>query len=98
MMFRDQWRSQGISNIYIPDGNSGGANEILPRSRRHIKINPDTQWEDLKIDGTAIDYPVVKGKDNDYYLTHDFYGEKSKSGSVMMDCNCVVSPDGNSGV
>lgn len=97
MMFRDQWRSQGISNIYIPDGNSGGASkEILPSFKKLLEINPDTVGY-LKIDGTAIDYPVVKGKDNDYYLTHDFYGEKSKSGSVMMDCNCVVSPDGNSG-
>ena len=96
-MFRDQWRSQGISNIYIPDGNSGGASkEILPSFKKLLEINPDTVGY-LKIDGTAIDYPVVKGKDNDYYLTHDFYGEKSKSGSVMMDCNCVVSPDGNSG-
>ena len=97
MMFRDQWRSQGISNIYIPDGNNGGASkEILPSFKKLLEINPDTVGY-LKIDGTAIDYPVVKGKDNDYYLTHDFYGEKSKSGSVMMDCNCVVSPDGNSG-
>ena len=97
MMFRDQWRSQGISNIYIPDGNSGGASkEILPSFKKLLEINPDTVGY-LKIDGTAIDYPVVKGKDNDYYLTHDFYNEKSKSGSVMMDCNCVVSPDGNSG-
>ena len=83
MMFRDQWRSQGISNIYIPDGNSGGASkEILPSFKKLLEINPDTVGY-LKIDGTAIDYPVVKGKDNDYYLTHDFYGEKSKSGPVM---------------
>ncbi len=97
LMFRDQWRSQGISDIYIPDGNNGGSSkEILPSFKKLLEINPDTVGY-LKIDGTAIDYPVVKGTDNDYYLTHDFYGEKSKSGSVMMDCNCVVSADGNSG-
>lgn len=97
LMFRDQWRSQGISDIYIPDGNNGGSSkEILPSFKKLLEINPDTVGY-LKIDGTAIDYPVVKGTDNDYYLTHDFYREKSKSGSVMMDCNCVVSPDGHSG-
>lgn len=97
LMFRDQWRSQGISDIYIPDGNNGSASkEILPSFKKLLEINPDTVGY-LKIDGTAIDYPVVKSTDNDYYLTHDFYRETSKSGSVMMDCNCVVSPDGNSG-
>lgn len=97
MMFRDQWRSQGISDIYIPDGgNNGSGKEVLPSFKKLLEINPDTVGY-LKIDGTAIDYPVVKGTDNDYYLTHDFYREPSKSGSVMMDCNCVVSPDGNSG-
>lgn len=79
MMFRDQWRSQGISNIYIPDGNNGGASkEILPSFKKLLEINPDTVGY-LKIDGTAIDYPVVKGKDNDYYLTHDFYGERARA-------------------
>ncbi len=97
LMFRDQWRSQGISNIYIPDGNNQGASkEILPSFKKLLEINPDTVGY-LKIDGTAIDYPVVKGSDNDYYLTHDFYGEQSKSGAVMMDCNCKVTSDGNSG-
>ena len=97
LMFRDQWRSQGISNIYIPDGGTNGSSkEVLPSFKKLLEINPDTVGY-LRIEGTAIDYPVVKGSDNDYYLTHDFYREVSKSGSVMMDCNCVVSPDGNSG-
>ena len=97
LMFRDQWRSQGISNIYIPDGgNNGSSKEVMPSFKKLLEINPDTVGY-LRIEGTAIDYPVVKGSDNDYYLTHDFYREVSKSGSVMMDCNCVVSPDGNSG-
>ena len=96
-MFRDQWRSQGISNIYIPDGNTEGpSKEILPSFKKLLEINPDTVGY-IKIEGTQIDYPVVKGKDNDYYLTHDFYGEPSKSGSVMMDVNCKVTADGNSG-
>ncbi|MGN0611468.1 MAG: class B sortase, partial [Ruminiclostridium sp.] len=81
----------------IPDGNTGGASrEILPSFKKLLEINPDTVGY-IKIEGTQIDYPVVKGKDNDYYLTHDFYKEPSKSGSVMMDVNCKVTADGNSG-
>ena len=49
--------------------------------------NPDTVgW--LYIPNTNINYPVVKGEDNDYYLTHDFDGEAgwlANYGSVFMD-------------
>ena len=36
--------------------------------------------------GTSINYPVVQGEDNDYYLTHMFDGEENKCGSIFMDC------------
>lgn len=39
----------------------------------------------LKIDNTKVDYPVVQGKDNDFYLKHDFFKEESISGSVFLD-------------
>ena len=95
-MFRDQWRSQGISNIYIPDGNTEGpSKEILPSFKKLLEINPDTVGY-LKIDGTIIDYPVVKTDDNDFYLTHDFYKNESRSGTVMMDYRNKVTKDGHS--
>ena len=48
------------------------------------KINPDTiGWVYAK--GTNIDYPVVLGKDNDYYLHTTFEGTKNSSGAVFMD-------------
>ncbi len=39
----------------------------------------------LKIDNTNIDYPVVQGNDNDFYLNHDFYDNKNSQGSIFMD-------------
>lgn len=39
----------------------------------------------IKIDGTSIDYPVVTGSDNEYYLHHDIEGNKSKSGTLFTD-------------
>ena len=46
--------------------------------------NSDTVgW--IEIPGTEINYPIVKGDDNDFYLHRDFQGEKSKSGSIFMD-------------
>jgi len=48
------------------------------------RINPDVVgW--LAAKGTEIDYPVVWGKDNDFYLHHLFTGESNKLGSIFMD-------------
>ncbi|MBR4306359.1 MAG: class B sortase, partial [Ruminiclostridium sp.] len=94
-MYRDEWVNKQLQNIYNPDVNGGGVrNEagILPSFEQLLDINPDTVGY-LKIPGTAIDYPVVKSEDNDYYLFRDFYGNPNKSGTVMMDHKNVVSAD-----
>lgn len=47
-----------------------------------LAINPDfIGW--LTIPGTDIDYPVVLTSDVDYYLTHDFTGQKSVIGCLF---------------
>ncbi len=46
--------------------------------------NPDVvAW--IQIPGTVINYPVVRGDDNDYYLHHDLNGEDSSSGTIFLD-------------
>lgn len=48
------------------------------------KTNKDTVgW--LSITNTNISYPIVQSNDNDYYLTHNFYNEKSDSGWLFAD-------------
>ncbi|MCC5895874.1 MAG: class B sortase [Alkalibacterium sp.] len=50
----------------------------------YLAINQDfTGW--LAISNTAIDYPVVKGRDNEFYLEHDFYKDQHPFGSIFMD-------------
>ncbi len=39
----------------------------------------------IQIPGTQINYPVVQGDDNDYYLHHDLNGNDSASGTVFLD-------------
>lgn len=48
------------------------------------KINPDiVGW--ILIDGTQINYPIVQGKDNSYYLNHSYDKKWSGFGSIFMD-------------
>jgi len=48
------------------------------------KINPDVvAW--LTSEDTEIDYPVVLGTDNDYYLRHLVTGGRNKLGAIFMD-------------
>ncbi len=49
-----------------------------------FKINPDyVGW--IKIENTKIDYPIVKGFDNEEYLDVNFKGEYDVLGSIFMD-------------
>lgn len=47
----------------------------------------------LKVPGTKIDYVVVKGKDNSYYLKHNLYKQSSVAGWIFMDYHNKL--DGN---
>ncbi len=97
-MFNDQQVSNRISQMYqlddtdVPEDNM----DILPSFKKLLEINPDTVGY-IRIDGTLVDYPVVKTTDNDFYLTHDFYKNESKSGTIMMDYHNKVTPQGHSG-
>lgn len=39
----------------------------------------------LEIDNTDYIVPVLQGNDNDYYLNHDAYGNRSGMGSIYLD-------------
>ncbi|AYE33762.1 class B sortase [Clostridium septicum] len=39
----------------------------------------------IKVENTNIDYPVAQGKDNDYYINHDFNKNENISGAIFLD-------------
>lgn len=74
----------------IPGADTVTVNETPPISVDFDKlcyINPDiVGW--LYCEGTPINYPVLQGYDNVYYLTHMYNGEHSRSGSLFLDYIC----------
>lgn len=47
-------------------------------------INPDIiGW--IKVQGTVINYPIVQGEDNTYYLKKTFERQSNYSGAIFMD-------------
>lgn len=49
----------------------------------------------ITVENTDIDYPIVQGTDNDFYLKHDFNKKESISGCVFMDYLNEVDKDDN---
>lgn len=50
-------------------------------------VNPDVvAW--LTVPGTVIDFPVVQGEDNDWYLHYNLEGESSRMGVPFLDYRC----------
>ena len=85
-------------------GNSGGGEQpaldgeqprVQDREEVHSQMDFAALWETcpdavgwITIDGTVIDYPVVQGEDNSFYLKHLPDGQANAAGSIMMDVSC----------
>ena len=39
----------------------------------------------IKIDGMKLDNPIMQTTDNAYYLSHNYKGEKARTGSIFLD-------------
>lgn len=85
--------------LKLPKVSLSDADLKLPDLKREYTINPLYQpfvtinkdvvgW--FKIEGTTIDYPVLQGSDNDYYLKHDINNKPSTYGSIIMDYRCNI--------
>ncbi len=71
-----------INNTTVDEENN--INERIEKVKELQKENPDIiGW--LEIENSDISYPVLQGKDNDYYMTHNYKKEYSKDGSLFLD-------------
>ena len=46
-------------------------------------INHEFDW--ITVTDTAIDYPLMQADDNDYYIFHNYKGEKDIAGAIYYD-------------
>lgn len=87
----DDGRSyEDIMGIIRPGADDGDYGDtvfpegILPMYKKAYSVNNDlVGW--IRVPGTAVDHPVVKAKDNDFYLRRDFFGNYEQRGTVFMD-------------
>lgn len=86
---RDDTPVSRNTTIPIDNGEAPDHDEWVPEEIREdflplLEINEDVVgW--LTVPGTVIDYPVVQGEDNDYYLDHTFSREAAAAGAIFMD-------------
>ncbi len=72
-----------IDNAFRP-------NESIVKELQNLKSQNTDMMAWIAFDTLDISYPVMKGQDNLYYLTHTFSGKTNSSGSIFMEA-------GNSG-
>lgn len=63
---------------------------IMPEAQQLLDINPDTVGY-VYIPNTGINTVVVQGTDNDYYINHNFYGNKAQCGTIFADFRDTVN-------
>lgn len=63
--------------------NNDGRNYIVDFSKLKEQNNDTIAW--LKVNNTNIEYPVVKSRDNSFYLDHSFDKSKNSAGWIYAD-------------
>lgn len=85
-----------IEKIVLPSDESHEVNNKKTEEDKDNSINIDFKTlQSINVDVIAwisisvldLEYPVVKGKDNEFYLHHAYDKTNSFAGCIFMDCN-----------
>lgn len=73
-----------VKNTISIDDNIDNVEKYNVNFEKLKQTNSDTiAW--IKVNGTNIEYPVVKTTNNDFYMTHTFDKKNNSAGWVFMD-------------
>lgn len=86
--------SMGSLNTVPGNGTSWRFQQMLSKLESLRSTNGDTIGY-ISVSNTGINYPVVKGDDNSFYLDHGFNKTTLKSGAIFADWRCAASPKDN---
>lgn len=77
--------SNALNNVQIDISNvDEKTTERMLQVQELKKENSDViGW--IEIEGTNINYPVLQGEDNSYYMTHNYKKEEVRDGSIFLD-------------
>ena len=84
--------SEQVEKVTIEENsvNKVEAEEVVQETQRMLQVkslqqeNPDiVGW--IEIENTKINYPVLQGTDNDYYLNHNYKKQKTQKGSIFLN-------------
>lgn len=77
--------SAALNNVQIDEAKvDDKTTERMLQVQELQKENPDiVGW--IEIEGTNINYPVLQGTDNSYYMIHNYKKEEAKDGSIFLD-------------
>lgn len=83
---KDTEKQQEISQVLDTIEKEKQITERMEQVKELKKENEDIiGW--LEIKDTNINYPILQGTDNEYYLTHNYKKEKVTGGSLFLDKN-----------
>lgn len=86
---------EAVRDLYDDDDDTVGEDGILTKFKKLYESNQDiVGW--LTVPGTQTDNPVYQTTDNDYYLTHNSFGEESVYGALFADYRNNVNPSNRS--
>lgn len=84
-------------NDALPKEDSRGLKEekenVIHNSIQRLMQSNEEMIGWIAFEHPDINYPVMQGEDNEYYLNHTFQGEKNPSGSIFADA--INSSDWN---
>lgn len=74
-----------LNNIKIDEGQI--TEETTERMLQIAELKKENEdiigW--IEVEGTNINYPVLQGTDNEFYMKNNYKKEKSKNGSIFLD-------------